>query len=122
MRTFSLRWNPAFAGAPAWVFWAGGFFERLRGLLFSHPLPEGFGLWFPGCTSIHTFGMNRPLDVAFLTAEGQVLAVHHAVAPWRVLAAPRGACATLECEAGVLRRATPGAVVTIHSAEEFPLR
>jgi uncharacterized membrane protein (UPF0127 family) len=57
--------------------------------------------------------MSRPIDVAFLTASGEVLACHRAVAPFRFLFGPRGCSATLEAEAGALAAARPGAIVRL---------
>ena len=53
------------------------------------------------CRSIHTYGMRFPIDVAFVAADGAVLAAHRDVPPRRHLRC-RGAVATLE------RQAAPG--------------
>lgn len=47
------------------------------------------------CNDIHTFGMCRPIDVAFVSADGAVLESHRDVAPNRRLR-NRRASATLE--------------------------
>lgn len=55
--------------------------ERLRGMLFRDP-DDVTRLLIP-CHDIHTFGMRYPLDVAFISREGQVLEVHRNVATMR---------------------------------------
>ena len=50
---------------------------------------------FPRCRSVHTCFMRCAIDVAFLSATGDVLAVCNDVAPWRVLAC-RGAASVIE--------------------------
>ena len=66
---------------------------RLRGLIGR----SGFGgvLMLVPCHDIHTFGMGRPLDVAFVAADGTVVEAHRGVAPRRRLK-NREAVAALE--------------------------
>ena len=66
---------------------------RLRGL-FGREAFDGILLLVP-CNDIHTFGMHRPLDVAFVAADGTVLEAHRGVVPNRRLR-NRHASATLE--------------------------
>ncbi len=70
---------------------------RIRGLAFRR-VPPPYGLLFPRCRSIHTFGMRFALDVFFLDAEGRVLRAELAVPPGRVLIC-RAADAVLELPA-----------------------
>lgn len=51
--------------------------ERLRGMLFRDP-DEVTRILIP-CRDIHTFGMRYPIDVAFISRDGQVLEVHRNV-------------------------------------------
>lgn len=51
--------------------------ERMRGMLFRKP-DEITRLLVP-CHDIHTFGMHYPLDVAFISKDGDVLEVHRSV-------------------------------------------
>jgi uncharacterized membrane protein (UPF0127 family) len=51
---------------------ADGFFSRLKGLLGTECLPFGEGLVIRPCNSIHTFGMNYPIDVVF-AADGDLV-------------------------------------------------
>lgn len=66
---------------------------RLRGLMGR----DGFegALLIAPCHDIHTFGMARPIDVAFLARDGTVVEAHRNVGPRRRLACRR-AVATLE--------------------------
>ena len=77
---------------------ASGFIARARGLLFSTPLPAGTALVLPRTSAVHGLLMNRPLDLAFLSAEGRVLAV--STLPAGRLRWHRGAETVLEFEAG----------------------
>lgn len=70
-------------------------FDRLRGLLGRPPLEAGEGLWLQPCGSVHTIGMSYALDLAFISAEGTVLKLVHALPPFRS-AGCRGARTTLE--------------------------
>ena len=67
--------------------------SRLLGL-FGRPGFDGVLLLVP-CHDIHTFGMQKPLDVAFVAADGTVLESHREVAPCHRLK-NREAVATLE--------------------------
>lgn len=53
--------------------------SRLLGL-FGRPGFKGVIMLVP-CHDIHTFGMRRPLDVAFIAADGTVLEAHRKVEP-----------------------------------------
>lgn len=72
---------------------ATGFFARLRGLLFTRP--SGRTMLLVPCRSVHTFGMSYDLDIAFINAQGEVVAAYRDVRPARRLGA-RGAVAVLE--------------------------
>ncbi|MBE6472950.1 MAG: DUF192 domain-containing protein [Coriobacteriaceae bacterium] len=67
--------------------------DRLRGLL-----REGAGdgvLVLAPCADIHTFGMRRDIDIAFVGRDGAVLASERAVGPCRRVKC-RGASVVLE--------------------------
>lgn len=85
------------SGAPARVVFALSLFERARGLLGRGPswLGEGGLLVFVPCKSIHTFGMRKPIDVAFADGRGRVLRAVHGMPPCRV-AGCRGARIVIE--------------------------
>jgi uncharacterized protein len=74
---------------------------RLRGLLNRPALaPDGSeGLLLRPCGSVHTFGMEYPIDVVFLDVDGHVLKVREGLLPLRASACP-GALQALELFAG----------------------
>ncbi len=74
---------------------AVGLRARLLGLALLVPERAGTGLLIPRCNSVHTFGMRFALDLVFLDAEGQPLAVRCGVPPRR-FAVERRAVAVLE--------------------------
>lgn len=66
---------------------------RLRGLLFRKP---GFPpMVLAPCNDVHTWGMTRPIDVAFLDRDGRVIESHVHVGPRRRLRC-KSAVATVE--------------------------
>lgn len=66
---------------------------RLKGL-YGRSSFDGVLLIAP-CHDVHTLGMKRPLDIAFVSSEGVILASHVEVGPNRRLR-DRRAAATLE--------------------------
>ena len=60
---------------------ADGWLARLRGMI-GRPAPKsGEGLLLTPCRSIHMYGMRFPLDVAFLDADGRVVATYPSLRP-----------------------------------------
>ena len=72
---------------------------RMRGLLGKRGLDSGDGLLIRPAPSIHTFFMRFPIDVVFLSRQGEVLKVAERVPPWRARSC-RHAYAVLELAAG----------------------
>ena len=73
-------------------FVADRFFVRLRGLIGRSSLSRTEGMWFPRCSSVHTWWMSMPIDVVFLRRSRsgrpnawEVTSVHPSVRPWRLL-------------------------------------
>ena len=64
--------------------------ERLRGLLGT--APDAGPVLLALCSSVHTFGMRYPLDVAFVGERGEVLLVCRGVPPGQVRAHPGARC------------------------------
>jgi hypothetical protein len=81
------------------VWRASSAWERLRGLLGRARLAPDEALLIEPCSSVHTFGMRYPIDLAYLDRDGRVLRVVARVAPRRLSARP-GARATLEMAPG----------------------
>lgn len=90
---------------------ADRFYIRLRGLIGRSSLDRTEGMWFPKCSSIHTWWMSVPIDVVFLRRSRasrpgvwEVCSVHSAVKPWRLLPLGNwGASETLELAAGAAK-------------------
>lgn len=78
---------------------ADRFWSRFRGLQCRRSFPVGSGLLLVPCSSIHTFFMRFPIDVAFLDDQGVVVAVRSNLKPWRVVLPVAGAHAALEMAA-----------------------
>lgn len=84
------------------ITWAGTSETRRTGLLGRDGLNPGEGLYIVPCQWIHMFGMRFPLDVAFLAADGRVMALHHALPPNRLSKLVWRAEGVLELPAGIL--------------------
>lgn len=80
---------------------ANHYLERLRGLLFRSRFPSGEALFLQRCGAIHTWFMAFSIDVAFLDEDFRVVALFHAVRPWRIAYAQKAAH-TVEFPAGEL--------------------
>lgn len=85
------------------VVWAGSGKERRRGLLGRTSLDAGEGIYLVPCEWVHTFGMRFPIDIAFLSSEGRVLAIHHGLKPNRLSKLLLRAEGVLELAEGTLR-------------------
>lgn len=75
--------------------------SRRTGLLGKDGLGEGHALIIAPTNGIHTFFMRFSIDVAFVRRDGYVVAVRHALKPWR-LAVALGAYAAIELPPGTL--------------------
>jgi len=71
----------------------------MRGLLGRTGLEPGEGLLIRPAGSVHTFFMRFPIDVVFVSRDGEVLKIASNVAAWRTAAA-RGAKVVIELAAG----------------------
>ena len=94
---------------------AYSYFMRLRGMIgrsFS-----GFdGMYFPHCTSIHTFFMSQSLDVVFASRDGRVLDTA-SVRPWTACCRCGDAYGVLELPEGALMRSgtEPGDILDLNA-------
>jgi len=84
---------------------ADSWWRRFRGLLGQPEPGPGEGLMLVPCRAIHMSGMRYPIDVAFLDAEGAVVAAYKGLRPGRRTAYHRVAWAALELKAGSLETA-----------------
>ena len=104
-------WSGLRASPAGCIVRAAGPLGRSIGLLGRASLAPGDGMWFDGCSSIHTFAMRTSIDVVFVDADGRVLGVVERLRPWRAAAvagardvvelAP-GTCASAGLRAGSL--------------------
>jgi uncharacterized protein len=76
--------------------------QRRRGLLGRDTLGLEEGLYLTPCEWIQTFRMRFPIDVAFLSDNGFILAVHHNLRPNRLSKIILRADGILELSAGRL--------------------
>ena len=56
----------------------------MKGLAKLDDMPETTGLHIPRCRSVHTFTMQFPLDLIWLSKDGEPVRVDRAVAPRRL--------------------------------------
>ena len=77
--------------------------KRRTGLLEHASLAEGQGLWIVPCEAVHTFGMNFPIDVAFLNKKRRIVKVRKDMLKRR-MAFCLTAHSVLELPAGTLDR------------------
>ncbi len=80
-----------------------GFFNRLRGLLGTRTLDDSEACWLIPCNSIHTVGMQYPIDVYFLNRENRIISVLENVRPNRVAPVIWKAHSVLEFKSGARR-------------------
>ena len=81
------------------VWYANGYFTRLRGLL-GRKLSDRGGLLLTPCNAIHTIGMRYAIDAVYLDRHFRVLRVDASINPGKVCPMQRGARYVLELSAG----------------------
>lgn len=64
--------------------YATGFRRRLLGLMGRSSMPEGYGLYFPRCSCIHTCFMGFSIDILYIDRNWKVLKTVRGLRPWRV--------------------------------------
>ncbi len=80
------------------------FTKRLIGLMGRSTMADEQGLYFPGCGSIHTFGMKLSIDVLFLDKDMRITKMISSLKPNRAAFAPLSTRHTLELACGTLRK------------------
>jgi hypothetical protein len=81
---------------------AGSSPKRSKGLLGRQALPAGQGLWIVPCESVHTFGMQFPIDLVYLDRKHRIRKVRSNVGPWRISAC-LSAHSVIELPGGTVR-------------------
>ena len=92
--------------------------SRRRGLLGRRSLPEGQAMIIAPSNAVHTFFMQFPIDIAFVSKDGRILKARSAVPARRVTASLR-AYAVIEMPAGALERTqtVPGDTLIVVARE-----
>jgi len=88
---------------PYRVYLANSVYARLIGLLGTTGSDPTMALWFVPCSSIHTFGMNYPIDALYLDGDGRVVRILQGLEPNRVLMPVPSVKSVLELPAGAAR-------------------
>jgi len=83
---------------------ARSFWSRLVGLLGRRALPDGEALIIPRCRSIHTVGMQFPIDAVFVDRAFRVVALREDLSPGRIVSPVWKAWGVVEMAAGSLAR------------------
>ena len=82
---------------------ADRWWRRLRGLYGRPPLVPGEGVLSLPCSRVRVRGASRPVDVALLAGDGEVVAVYHSLPPGGSTRRHRRARCALLLPAGMLR-------------------
>ncbi len=77
--------------------------ERTKGLLGLPALSDEQGLWIIPCNSIHTFGMQYPLDIIYLDRNGRIKKIVENIKPRR-MSFSLFAKSVLELKTGTVKR------------------
>jgi len=79
--------------------------KRLVGLLPEKKMNPGHGLWILPCNSIHTIGMNFPIDVVFLDKNHRIKKLGKSIRPYRFCSSLKGTKSVLELPVGAISAA-----------------
>jgi len=83
---------------------ADNIWTRLRGLIGHRPLRDGEGLMITPCNSVHTCFMRFPIDVVYVTEDGEVVGLAQQLHPFRIGPIVRRARFVLELPAGTIAK------------------
>lgn len=81
---------------------ASSWTERMVGLLRHDHLAQDEGLVFPGCHSIHTFGMRFTIDAIFIDRQWRIVALKPKLIPGKVVWPVIGAWGVIEVPEGFI--------------------
>ncbi len=92
--------------------------SRARGLLGTHSLAPGEGMWLKPCRNVHTMGMRYPIDLAFLDHRFRVVRTVENLPPARISPLVWRARSVVELPAGRLRETgtEPGDILEVYSS------
>lgn len=83
---------------------ADSMWKRMKGLLGRKSLSTDSALWIDPCSSIHTFFMQFPIDVAFVDKDLKVTKVRHHIEPWKLVFSTLKTRSVFEFSAGALNK------------------
>ncbi|KNZ41687.1 hypothetical protein AKG39_10615 [Acetobacterium bakii] len=83
---------------------ADHFFQRLVGLLKDKTLSPNQGLLLNRCRQVHTIGMKFPIDVIFLSEDGEVLLIQNDMRSGQISPTVKGAFWCLELMSGTVQK------------------
>lgn len=83
---------------------ASSWVSRMVGLLRHDRLADAEGLIFPGCYSIHTFGMRFAIDAIFIDRQWRIVALKTDLVPGKVVLPVLGAWGVIEVAQGIIKR------------------
>lgn len=83
---------------------AENFFTRSVGLLSRKSISESEALIIKPCCSVHTFFMKFAIDILFVSASGEVIALYENISPWRILPIHLNSKYVIELSAGSISR------------------
>lgn len=83
---------------------ADTFFKRLKGLMFTKELPEQNALLIESCNEIHTFNMRYSIDVLYLDASNNILAIDEDMKPGKIGKRVRNAVSVVELPSGKIKK------------------
>ena len=89
------------------------FLSRAKGLLGTGQKSAVDGCWLVPCSSVHTFGMARSIDVYFLSKKNEVLAIRKNLKPNRFSPYQPGTHSILELFSGKARACEKGDVLSM---------
>lgn len=78
--------------------------SRMVGLLGRRTIADGEALILPGCRSIHTWGMQFPIDVIFIDSAWRIVKVRERLGPWHLVCPVRGAWGVIETAPGTIQQ------------------
>lgn len=70
------------------IYVADNFLSRLKGLLFTTEFPKYDCILISPCSSVHTIGMNYPINIIFLSDDNRILDIKLNVKPNRFCFGP----------------------------------
>lgn len=80
---------------------ADNFITRFKGLMFVKSIPDDYGLLIRPCNQIHMFNMKFPLDIIYVSKEGEVVHIDADIQPGKVGKTIKKAAYVIEVNSGI---------------------